>query len=95
MTPEEVLAWLAMPDGRLVGFGSTGDTLISPVWGSRGTVPGLLEDRIVNRTLLHAATAGALESKGTNGRQGCETAFDYLEINLPSAGSFSGGSGMT
>lgn len=37
-----------------------------------------------------AATAGAIEAVTTDGPSACETAFDYLELNLPDVGSFSG-----
>ncbi len=37
-----------------------------------------------------AATAAALDAEGFNGQKACETALDYLELNLPHAGPFSG-----
>jgi len=49
-------------------------------------------NRAVSQTLADsAATAGAIDSAGLDGQTGCETAFDYLELNLPTAGTFSGG----
>lgn len=48
-------------------------------------------NRAVSQTVADsAATAGALDAGGGNGRAGCETALDYLEINLPSVGAFTG-----
>ncbi len=49
-------------------------------------------NRAVSQTVADAAaTAGALEVYDGDGRRGCETALDYLELNLPSAGPFTGG----
>ncbi len=42
-----------------------------------------------------AATAAAIEAEGTDGRSACETALDYLELNLPQAGPFSGADCLT
>ena len=48
-------------------------------------------NRAVSQTVADsAATAGALEAKGSNGMAACETAVDYLELNLPSSPSFTG-----
>jgi hypothetical protein len=37
-----------------------------------------------------AAAAAAIEADGVDGQAACETALDYLELNLPQAGPFSG-----
>lgn len=48
-------------------------------------------NRAVSQTLSDsAATAGALIAYTDGGSAGCEAALDYLEVNLPSAGTFSG-----
>ncbi|NND04669.1 MAG: hypothetical protein HKN91_17985 [Acidimicrobiia bacterium] len=53
-------------------------------------------NRAVSQTVADAAaTAGALDSGGVDGQLGCETALDYLELNLPSAGSFTGADCLT
>lgn len=53
-------------------------------------------NRAVSQTVADAAaTAGALEAGGVDGQAGCETALDYLEINLPSAGPFTGADCLT
>ncbi len=53
-------------------------------------------NRAVSQTVADAAaTAGALESEGVDGQLGCETALDYLEINLPTAGTFTGADCLT
>ncbi|NND01465.1 MAG: Tad domain-containing protein [Acidimicrobiia bacterium] len=48
-------------------------------------------NRSVSQTLADsAATAGALDTEGNDGRAGCVTAFDYLELNVPGGEPFSG-----
>lgn len=48
-------------------------------------------NRAVSQTVADAAAAaGALDTGGVNGQAGCETALDYLELNLPSVGTFAG-----
>lgn len=48
-------------------------------------------NRSLSQTLADsAATAGALDADGSNGQAGCETAFAYLDINMPSGVPFSG-----
>lgn len=43
-------------------------------------------NRSVSQTLADsAATAGAIETAGQNGRDGCATAFDYLNLNIEGA----------
>ena len=39
--------------------------------------------------------AGALDAAEGDGRAGCETALDYLELNLPGVGALSGASCLT
>jgi hypothetical protein len=44
-------------------------------------------NRAVSQTVADsAATAAALDAEGFNGQKACETALDYLELNLPQAG---------
>lgn len=53
-------------------------------------------NRAVSQTVSDsAAAAGALEAQGFDGRSGCETALDYLELNLPGVGTFTGGDCLT
>ncbi len=48
-------------------------------------------NRAVSQTVSDAAaTAAALEAEGFDGQAACETALDYLELNLPQAGPFTG-----
>ncbi len=42
-----------------------------------------------------AAAAAAIEADGIDGQAACETALDYLELNLPHAGPFSGANCLT